>query len=214
MIDLTVKKHTGGSGETHYALFPQRLCLGAKGANRVDRLHVALPDDWADSTVRLTLRPFGGAPVAFVLDGSDIDVTDAVTGAGERGQLVLDAVAENGRVAYSAGGWYTVAAHPAAGGAAPTPTPDEWQQWLALNRGRLVPEGGAEGQVLIKQADGGVIWGDDADPQVQIGHGLKWEGGVIAVDMAADVEQDNTLPVSSAAVYTQIGNIEILLETI
>src|SRR5699024_1549750 len=45
----------------------------------------------------------------------------------------------------------------------------------------------------------------------KIGHGLKVEGGTLMVDTADAVEQDNTLPVTSAAVFVQTGNIEALL---
>ncbi len=49
----------------------------------------------------------------------------------------------------------------------------------------------------------------------QIGNGLKVTGtNTLEVDTATDVEQDNTLPITSAAVYTTVGNIEILLGTI
>ena len=49
----------------------------------------------------------------------------------------------------------------------------------------------------------------------EIGHGLKVTGtNTLEVDTATDVEQDNTLPITSAAVYTTVGNIEILLGTI
>lgn len=47
-----------------------------------------------------------------------------------------------------------------------------------------------------------------------IGHGLKVENNVLLVDTAQEVEQDNTLPITSAAVHTTVGNIEILLKTI
>ena len=43
---------------------------------------------------------------------------------------------------------------------------------------------------------------------------LKYVNGVLGVNTAGDAEQDNTLPITSAAVYTQIGNIEVLLGTI
>lgn len=49
----------------------------------------------------------------------------------------------------------------------------------------------------------------------QIGNGLKITGGdTLEVDAATSVEEDNTLPITSAAVYTTVGNIEILLGTI
>ena len=38
--------------------------------------------------------------------------------------------------------------------------------------------------------------------------------GALAVNVTDDVSKDNTLPVTSATVYTQIGNINSLLETI
>lgn len=40
---------------------------------------------------------------------------------------------------------------------------------------------------------------------------LSLEGGVLKVNTAEKVEKDNTLPVTSAAVHTTVGNIEVLL---
>lgn len=49
-----------------------------------------------------------------------------------------------------------------------------------------------------------------------IGEGLKYdkETNTLSVDTATTVEKDNTKPVTSAAVYTEIGNINALLSTI
>lgn len=43
---------------------------------------------------------------------------------------------------------------------------------------------------------------------------LDPETGVLGVNTADEAETDNTLPITSAAVATQLGNIEILLKTI
>lgn len=43
---------------------------------------------------------------------------------------------------------------------------------------------------------------------------LVLENGVLRVNTTNDVAQDNTLPITSAAVHTTVGNIEILLGTI
>ena len=43
---------------------------------------------------------------------------------------------------------------------------------------------------------------------------LSFTNGVLSVNTTEQVEQDNTLPITSAAVYTVVGNIEILLGTI
>lgn len=40
------------------------------------------------------------------------------------------------------------------------------------------------------------------------------ENNVLSVNTAPNVEEDNTLPITAAAVYETVGNIEILLETI
>ena len=50
---------------------------------------------------------------------------------------------------------------------------------------------------------------------IRVGENLKIdENGVLSVDTATAVEEDNTRPVTSAAVQTTVGNIEILLKTI
>lgn len=43
---------------------------------------------------------------------------------------------------------------------------------------------------------------------------LDPETKVLSVNRAEAVEPDNTLPITSAAVHTTVGNIEILLQTI
>lgn len=43
---------------------------------------------------------------------------------------------------------------------------------------------------------------------------LTFSNGVLSVNTAEDVAQDNTLPITSAAVYTEVGNINALLGTI
>ena len=43
---------------------------------------------------------------------------------------------------------------------------------------------------------------------------LSLKDGVLSVKTAQEPEPDNTLPITSAAVYTAVGNIEIILQTI
>lgn len=57
-----------------------------------------------------------------------------------------------------------------------------------------VPAGGHTGDLLAKKSD------SDYD--------AEW------ITPANIVEQDNTLPITSAAVYTEVGNINALLESI
>ncbi len=69
----------------------------------------------------------------------------------------------------------------------------------------------------------GVTAGTPISPEAtrrKIGHTfktdntLKLENGVLSVNTANSVDQDNSLPVTSAAVYATVGNIEALLKTI
>lgn len=64
--------------------------------------------------------------------------------------------------------------------------------------------GGVAGTLPV--ASGSVLGG------VKVGSGLKINAsGVLSVDTATVVSQDNTKPVTSGAVYTEIGNIAVLL---
>lgn len=71
--------------------------------------------------------------------------------------------------------------------------------------GREIPVGG----VILRPATttqlGGVIVGEDL---------AVTPSGVLSVIKANAVEQDNTHPITAAAVYTEIGNIDALLRTI
>lgn len=48
----------------------------------------------------------------------------------------------------------------------------------------------------------------------KLGSGLKIDSGVLSVDVATKAEEDNTKPITSAAVNTLVGNIDALLSTI
>lgn len=48
----------------------------------------------------------------------------------------------------------------------------------------------------------------------KIGDGLKVVEGTLMVDTANVVEEDNTRPVTSAAVFVELGNVEALLANI
>lgn len=72
-----------------------------------------------------------------------------------------------------------------------------WYVWDASS-GQYVNTGTAAGSGTVFEA----------------GDGLILQNNVLSVDTANDAEQDNTRPITSAAVYTEIGNIDVLLQTI
>lgn len=62
---------------------------------------------------------------------------------------------------------------------------------------------------------GSSTWGELLQkPFERIGENLKVVNGALCVDTAPNVEQDNTKPITSAAVYTEVGNINALLALI
>ena len=85
--------------------------------------------------------------------------------------------------------------------------------------GTLSPVGGLRGALTVPQSYespyvlppattstlGGIIVGDDL---------LITPEGRLSVDKATSVEGDNTRPITAAAVYTEVGNINALLATI
>jgi hypothetical protein len=54
----------------------------------------------------------------------------------------------------------------------------------------------------------------DAGVNFKVDRTLKLEDGVLSVNTTDQMEQDNTLPMTSAGVYATVGNIEALLKTI
>lgn len=50
--------------------------------------------------------------------------------------------------------------------------------------------------------------------EIQVDETLRLENGVLSVNTTDLMEQDNTLPITSAGVYATVGNIEALLKTI
>ena len=90
-----------------------------------------------------------------------------------------------------------------------TTPPEPEKGWVdkVLEAGTSAKEAAERAEEAAKKAESAVPAGS-----LSIGNGLKWEStGKLAVDTADKVEQDNTKPVTSAAVHTEIGNIEALL---
>jgi hypothetical protein len=71
--------------------------------------------------------------------------------------------------------------------------------------GQTVVVGGTALRPATRVTLGGVIVGEDL---------AVTQSGVLSVVKANAVEQDNTHPITAAAVYTEIGNIDALLQTI
>lgn len=71
--------------------------------------------------------------------------------------------------------------------------------------GQTVVVGGTVLRPATTTSLGGIIVGEDLEIT---------SSGVLSVAKASAVEPDNTRPISAAAVYTEVGNIAALLQTI
>ena len=88
---------------------------------------------------------------------------------------------------------------------------------MKVDRASLVAGGtiNSKGQLNGKVSNGIYKYNSGGDSSFKIDNTLTLSPeGVLSVNTADVVEKDNTLPVTSAAVHTQIGNIELLLQTI
>ena len=76
-----------------------------------------------------------------------------------------------------------------------------------INGSLTIPRGGGGGELVPATTTtlGGIIVGDDLTITAD---------GRLSVQKATEVESDNTHPITSAAVYTTVGNINALLQTI
>ena len=94
-------------------------------------------------------------------------------------------------------------------------SPELWEQVLAVigNLAELETLDKSSLVAAINEAarSGG---GGSGGVDFKIDETLTLKDGTLSVNTADAVEQDNTLPVTSAAVHTAVGNIEILLQTI
>lgn len=61
-------------------------------------------------------------------------------------------------------------------------------------------------KVTIPDGSGGMTF--------EVDETLSLKNGILSVNTAKEPEPDNTLPITSAAVHTTVGNINALLETI
>ena len=100
--------------------------------------------------------------------------------------------------------------------AVPDPTPDIYAQLLGhigdLDRLKTMDKSNLVSAINEIYATGG--GGGGGGMSFELDETLYLKNGVLGVNTTGDVEGNNTLPITSAAVHKTVGNIEILLKTI
>lgn len=67
---------------------------------------------------------------------------------------------------------------------------------------------------VLSYGENGFEWIPLPDVTDRMDNTLVLKDGIMGVNVTSEVAEDNTLPVSSAAVYGVLGNVEVLLERI
>lgn len=212
-----------------YQAIADRLYLrfGTADSYGIEKVKIIPGEDWAGMTITATFVTTESSTKVVVPDDGIVNVPQEATKVAltvnNFGKIVFTGVAD-GVQRISTDVFFVVTAHSPVDGKEPEMTPSEWEQYVTEIKKVLntaIPPDGLPGQVLTKTDDGNV-WtfpsggGGSGGGGYTIGAGLKLdpESNILSVDTAKTVEQDNTLPVTSAAVYTTVGNIEVLLGTI
>lgn len=198
------------------------LYLGTRGSYGIEQLQILPGKGWNGLAITAVFSADGellADPVSIPASGI-IDVPRGATHKAHSinapGRLVFCGVAD-GVQRITANLLYIVNDHAQEDGEPPPPTPDVWAQIDTRIEKKLeiaVPTDARPDQVLTHTKEGNV-WRDPAGGYV-IGAGLKLDPdtNTLRVDTAEAVEQNNILPVTSAAVFTTVGNIDALLATI
>lgn len=209
----------------HFSVAEQRITWtnpvrrpveGSRGEVFVD---LALDEEWTGRTVTvLFTNSFrAGAPVACLWTGEPLAVPDEVliTGAlrigliglSDGGHRALTTIwMDRGVPVYKSGGTDGIPTEDA--------EPALWEQVLSAvgNLGELETQDKANLVAAINEAakTGGSGGGTETIDNAT----LIRENGVLRVNTTNKVEQNNTQPITSAAVHATVGNIEVRLSTI
>lgn len=198
------------------------LQLGTCGSYGIERLKILPGDEWSGLSITAVFSADGEllADPVLVPESGIIDVPRGATGrflpVGAPGKLVFRGVTD-GVQRITANLLYTVNDHAPADGEPPVPSPDVWEQIdarIARQLEAAVPADASPGQVLTHTEEGNAWKPPEGGYQIGNGLILDPDTNTLQVDTADAVEQDNTLPITSAAVYTTVGNIDALLTTI
>lgn len=214
------------------------ITFGTAGSYGIEKIQIVRGDIWDGLTITATFVRADTSTVVVVPASGVIDVPSEATAEPTfSGKIVFKGIADDKRV-FTVDVPYIVESHSDSDGNTPTPpTPSEIEQITMLAQsaeqkaqsvvdaaergdfdGAPGPKGeqGPVGPQGPKGDPGGASSWDaiTGKPFATIGENLKVVNGVLSVDTAPNVEQDNTKPITSAAVYTEVGNIAALLASI
>lgn len=197
--------------------------LGHTGENEAVRVTFSLvpfKEEFPGGRPALLVKPPKGGnayPVALTSEGDTAywTITAADTAVAGFGQCELqwyagDTLAKSDKFDF----WVVQALE--AGAEPPDEPSKRWFDAIQAQIGNLADLTTEEKKNLVAAINEAARSGGGSGGGYNIGPGLKLdaETNTLSVDTAESVEKDNTKPVTSAAVYTEVGNINALLATI
>lgn len=205
--------------KTVQAVIGHPIHTGRRGENKARRIVFDVADyvrTYGAGTVSITVQRPGDGAIYPLVDGLDGDAyvwEVSSTDTAYSGEGKVELVYKVGDVVAKSEVWQTYTS-PAIDDPTdpPAPVPDWVQGVLEAEAAAQNAAGNAEQSA--GRAEEAARRAEMASGTMEIGNGLKWSGNKLEVDTAPTVEQDNTKPITSAAVYTEIGNIEALLAAI
>ena len=208
---------------------PSRLSIGRETETGVTDIRIDCTDwleRWPGMVVAAIFCPPGGTP--YILDtemsGNSLvwHVRDTDTATPGIGQMELTGEADGKRKLSALVDVQVARRLPGTAG----DTPDPAQPWVdsVLGAAERITGMQVATETLEAGSDATAQWDGEAGvltlgiPRVatyfEVDETLTLENGVLSVNRAEKMEKDNSLPITSAAVYTEVGNINALLETI
>lgn len=131
MIELNVSKITDVDGASFYKLSPSVIKFGALNDEKVNKIHVNVPEELSGLTRRLSFTPAKKGLESFAMlldDTGDIDVTRGMTEA--TGVITFDAFGEDFHVHTNDIQWTIITHSPVSNGSEPEYTPTQVEQIL------------------------------------------------------------------------------------
>lgn len=204
-------------------LSPQMITAGTRGSYGKTKLKFDLSSEWDSSTCKIVFHPKRGRPIEVIYSGGEIDIPfEIMRNSGVTSYVISGIIRSNGseeKTITLPGMIEVLYTLDDEGDETSGFTPSLAEQMLSIigNLRDLETEDRESIVAAINDAyrNGGGGQGGGGGVNFTPGHALELtKDGILNVLTADSAETDNTLPITSAAVATTVGNIEILLGTI